>query len=142
MNFQQLEEKINAYINTNGEHAITGAKLNEILHDIVDTVTDNVQADTVQVILSADEKQCSFKWPYDDTNLEDVVFDGYNGSVSPSQKFPLNGTIIMDAVTLDSSAYSAGVWAGNLQKLEKGKWYAIAYQEITTHTNCIIYLGR
>lgn len=140
MDYEQLIEKINEYIATNGERDISGAKLNEVLRDIVNTVAENVIP--VQVILSATEKQCLFRWPYDDTNLEDVVFDGYNGGVSPAQKFPLNRTIIMDAETLDSAAYSSGVWAGNLQKLEKGKWYLIGYQGITNHTNCIIYLGR
>lgn len=140
MDYEQLIEKINEYIATNGERDISGAKLNEVLRDIVNTVAENVIP--VQVILSATEKQCLFRWPYDDTNLEDVVFDGYNGGVSPAQKFPLNGTIIMDAETLAASSYSAGVWVGNIQKLEKGKWYVIGYQGITSNTNCIIYLGR
>lgn len=140
MDYEQLIDKINAEINTNGVGAITGAKLNEVLRDIVNTVAETVIP--VQAILSDNERQCLFRWPYDDTNLEDVVFDGYNSSISPSQKFPLDGTIIMDAETLDFSSYSAGVWSGNLQKLEKGKWYNIGYQGITSNTNCIIYLGR
>lgn len=140
MDYEQLIDKINAEINTNGVGAITGAKLNEVLRDIVKTVEEMVIP--VQVILSDNEKQCLFRWPYDDTNLEDVVFDGYNSSISPSHKFPLDGTLMMDAATLDFSAYSAGVWSGNLQKLEKGKWYNIGYQGITSNTNCIIYLGR
>ena len=140
MDYEQLIEKINEYITTNGSNEITGAKLNEVLRDIVNTVAESVIP--VQVILSDNEKQCLFRWPYDDTDLEDVVFDGYNGGVSPAQKFPLNGTIIMDAATFAASSYSAGVWVGNIQKLEKGKWYVIGYQGITSNTNCIIYLGR
>lgn len=140
MDYEQLIEKINEYITANGSNEITGAKLNEVLRDIVNTVAESVIP--VQVILSDNEKQCLFRWPYDDTNLEDVVFDGYKGGVSPAQKFPLNGTIIMDAETLDSAAYSSGVWGGTLQKLEKGKWYLIGYRGISSNTNCIIYLGR
>lgn len=140
MDFEQLIEKINEYITTNGANEITGAKLNEVLRDIVNTVAESVIP--VQVILSDNERQCLFRWPYDDTNLEDVVFDGYNEGVSPSQKFPLDGTAIMDAATLDASIYSSGVWVGNIQKLEKGKWYLIGYQGIMSNTNCIIYLGR
>lgn len=140
MDYEQLIDKINAEINTNGVGAITGAKLNEVLRDIVKTVEEMVVP--VQVILSDNERQCLFRWPYDDTNLEDVVFDGYNGGVSPSQKFPLDGMAIMNADTFDFSAYSSGVWGGTLQKLEKGKWYNIGYQGITSNTNCIIYLGR
>lgn len=133
---EELINEINENINENGANEITGAKLNKVLRDIVETIVP------VQVILSDNEKQCLFRWPYDDTNLEDVVFDGYNGGVSPSQQFPLDGMILMNAETLDFSSYSAGVWIGNLQKLEKGRWYLIGYQGITSNTNCIIYLGR
>lgn len=152
MNFEELKQKIDAYVNTNGTGAITGAKLNEILHDIVDTVTDNVQTDTVQVIISAEEKQCSFKWPYDDTNLEDLAFDGYDGVVFvPEYKFPMDGIIISEGYTdpynpgivPPSSEYRQGAWVGNLTKLEKGSWYMFTSPLIqSSGMNCIVHIWK
>ena len=66
MTYEELINEINTKITTNGANEITGAKLNEVLRDIVNTVAEN--AIPVQVILSVTEKQCLFKWPYDDTD--------------------------------------------------------------------------
>lgn len=150
MNLEELNQKIDAYVNTNGTGAITGAKLNEILHDIVDTVESSILP--VQVVLSATEKVCTFKWPYEDTNLEDLAFDGYDGIVfAPEYKFPLENTNIAEGYTdplnpgliPPSSEYSHGAWVGNLTKLEKGNWYVFTSPAIQSKgTNCIVHIWR
>lgn len=140
MNFQQLEEKINEYINTNGERAITGAKLNEILHDIVETVKSDIMP--VQVVLSETKNSCSFMWPYEDTDIEDVVFDGYNGFMfEPEFKFPLDGMNIQRGIH-EAAVYNSGTWRGDITKLEKGQWYIIYYPTVVSGVNCTIYLRR
>lgn len=150
MNFEELKQKIDAYVNTNGTGAITGAKLNEILHDIVDTVESSILP--VQVVLSATEKVCTFLWPYEDTNLEDLAFDGYDGiAFVPEYKFPMDGIIITEGYTdLDNpglippfSEYRQGAWVGNLTKLEKGNWYVFNGPAIQSNgTNCIVHIWR
>ena len=129
MDYQQLIDKINAEITTNGANEITGAKLNEVLRDIVDTVAESVIP--VQVILSDNEKKCLFRWPYD--------LKTWFSTVTTEACRHLQDSRWMARV---SWMQTAGVWGGNLQKLEKGRWYAIGYQGITSNTNCIIYLGR
>lgn len=150
MNFEELKQKIDAYVNTNGTGAITGAKLNEILHDIVDTVESSILP--VQVVLSSDNKTCTFKWPYEDTNLEDLAFDGYDGIVfAPEYKFPLENTNIAEGYTdpfnpgliPPASQYRQGAWVGDLTKLEKGNWYVFTCPAIQSNgTNCIVHILR
>lgn len=150
MNFEELKQKIDAYVNTNGTGAITGAKLNEVLNDIVDTVGGNILP--VQVVLSSDNKTCTFKWPYEDTNLEDLAFDGYDGIYFvPEYKFPMDGIIISEGYTdplnpglvPHSSEYRQGAWVGNLTKLEKGNWYVLTSPVIqSSGLNCIVQIWR
>lgn len=149
MNFEELKQKIDAEINTNGVGAITGAKLNEVLNDIVDTVESSILP--VQVVLSSDNKTCTFKWPYEDTNLEDLAFDGYDGIIfAPEYKFPLENTNIAEGYTdpfnpglPPSSEYRQGAWVGNLTKLEKGNWYVFSSPAIQSNgTNCIVQICR
>lgn len=150
MNFEELKQKIDAYVNTNGTGAITGAKLNEVLNDIVDTVESSILP--VQVVLSATEKVCTFKWPYEDTNLEDLAFDGYDGIVfAPEYKFPLENTSIAEGYTDPlnpgliprASQYVQGAWVGDLTKLEKGNWYVFTSPAIKSNgTNCIVHIWR
>lgn len=150
MNIEELNQKIDAYVKTNGTCAITGAKLNEILHDIVDTVESSILP--VQVVLSSDNKICTFKWPYEDTNLEDLTFDGYDGIVfAPEFKFPLENTNIAEGYTdplnpgliPPASQYIQGAWVGDLKKLEKGNWYVFTSPAIQSNsTNCIVHIWR
>jgi hypothetical protein len=150
MDFEQLIEKINEYITTNGANEITGAKLNEVLRDIVNTVKSNILP--VQVVLSSDNKTCTFKWPYDDTNLEDLAFDGYDGYFFiPEYKFPLEGSIISEGypdhlnpgLTPPAAAYNQGVWIGDLAKLKKGNWYTFTCPVIQSNgLNCIVHIWR
>lgn len=150
MDFEQLIEKINEYITTNGSNEITGAKLNEVLRDIVNTVKSNILP--VQVVLSSDNKICTFKWPYEDTDLGDVAFDGYDGLFFvPEHKFPLDGSIISEGYTdplnpglvPPSAVYSQGAWVGDLTKLEKGNWYTLACPAIQSNfLNCIVQIWK
>ena len=150
MDFEQLIEKINEYITTNGSNEITGAKLNEVLRDIVNTVKSNILP--VQVVLSSDNKICTFKWPYEDTDLEDLAFDGYDGYFFiPEYKFPLDGSIISEGYTdpqnpglvPPAAAYGQGVWTGDLTKLEKGNWYTFSCPVILSNgLNCIVHIWR
>lgn len=150
MNFEELNQKINAYVNTNGTGAITGAKLNEILHDIVDAVESSILP--VQVVLSSDNKVCTFKWPYEDTNLEDLAFDGYDRPFFvPEYKFPLDGNIISEGYTdplnpglvPPAASYGQGVWTGDLTKLKKGNWYTLSCTGIQSNgLNCIVHIWR
>lgn len=41
--FTEINEEINAEINTNGANEITGAKLNQVLHDMITAVNDGKQ---------------------------------------------------------------------------------------------------
>jgi hypothetical protein len=150
MDFEQLIEKINEYITTNGANEITGAKLNEVLCDIVNTVKSNILP--VQVVLSSDNKTCTFKWPYEDTDLEDLAFDGYDGLFFvPEYKFPLENTNIAEGYTdplnpglvPPASEYRQGAWVGNLTKLEKGNWYVFTSPVIqSSGVNCIVQICR
>lgn len=150
MDYEQLIEKINEYITANGANEITGAKLNEVLRDIVNTVKSNILP--VQVVLSSDNKVCTFKWPYEDTNLEDLAFDGYDGLFFvPECKFPLDGSIISEGytdpqnpgLTPPASEYRHGAWVGNLTKLEKGNWYVFTSPVIqSSGVNCIVHIWR
>ena len=150
MDYEQLIEKINEYITTNGSNEITGAKLNEVLRDIVNTVKSNILP--VQVVLSSDNKICTFKWPYEDTDLEDLAFDGYDGIFFvPEHKFPLGGSIISEGYTdpqnpglvPPAAAYSQGAWVGDLTKLEKGNWYTLTCPAIQSNgLNCIVHIWR
>lgn len=150
MNFEELKQKIDAYVNTNGTGAITGAKLNEVLNDIVDTVESSILP--VQVVLSSDNKTCTFKWPYEDTNLEDLAFDGYDGIYFiPEYKFPMDGINISEGYTdplnpglvPPASEYRQGAWVGKLTKLEKGNWYVLTSPAIqSSGVNCIVQILR
>ena len=149
MNFEELKQKIDAYVNTNGTGAITGAKLNEVLNDIVDTVESSILP--VQVVLSSDNKTCTFKWPYEDTNLDDLAFDGDDGLFFvPEYKFPLENTNIAEGYTdplnpgnPPASEYRQGAWVGNLTKLEKGNWYVFTIPVIQSiGLNCIVHIWR
>ena len=149
MNFEELKQKIDAYVNTNGTGAITGAKLNEVLNDIVDTAESSILP--VQVVLSSDNKTCTFKWPYEDTNLDDLAFDGYDGLFFvPEYKFPLENTNIAEGYTDPlnpgnplASQYRQGAWAGDLTKLEKGNWYVFTSPAIQSNgTNCIVHIWK
>ena len=150
MNFEELKQKIDAYVNTNGTGAITGAKLNEVLNDIVDTVESSILP--VQVVLSSDNKTCTFKWPYEDTNLDDLAFDGYDGLFFiPEYKFPLENTNIAEGYTdplnpglvPPASEYRQGAWVGNITKLEKGNWYVFTSPVIqSSGVNCIVHIWK
>lgn len=150
MDYEQLIEKINEYINANGANEITGAKLNEVLRDIVNTVKSNILP--VQVVLSSDNKVCTFKWPYEDTDLDDLAFDGYDGIFFvPEHKFPLENTNIAEGypdpfnpgLTPPAAAYNHGVWIGDLTKLEKGNWYTLTSPAINSNgVNCIVHIWR
>ena len=136
MNIEQLIEKINADINTNSEGDITGAKLNEVLRDIVTTIMENTVQD-VKVFISASHPTATFQWTFKTTSINNITMDGYNDLVfSGANKFPLNGMQISDGVR--STSYSSHGWGGTLTELQYGKWYWLRYNDAQAANSLVV----
>lgn len=139
MTYEQLINEINEKINTNGAGKITGAVLNDVLRDIVATLKND--ADTVHVFISNQDDAATFVWPFEDTAINDVVIEGYDGkNFNDINKFPKPLMRIGD--TNNYSVYYEGHgFSGSLSKLIKGNWYFIQYSSVNA-VNCSIYLKR
>lgn len=138
MTYEELIAEINAKINTNGVGEISGAVLNDVLKDIVDYASPK----TVTVTISGTENAATFLWPFEDTPLNDLVFQGYNGTViTESNAYPLDNIGISAMYASSYSEYFGGAWYGGLDTLEKGKWYALRNLN-AANANCMVIISK
>lgn len=142
MNFQEILQEINDVITTNGANEITGAKLNTVLKDIISAIDAELpQHGKVTVFISGSENWATFLWPYEDTPLSDLTFEGYNGlEITENNAYPVEGMRITSINGSFISEYSEGEWFGDFDTLEKGKWYAILNGDASS-ANCMVMIG-
>lgn len=142
MNFEEILQEINDVITTNGANEITGAMLNTVLKDIVSAIEAELpQHGKVTVFISRSENWSTFFWPYEDTPLSDLTFEGYNGSViTENNAYPVEGMRITSMQEFLISEYSEGEWFGDFDTLEKGKWYTIMNGDAEA-VNCMVMIG-
>ena len=136
MTYNELIAEINAKIKTNGEGEITGSILNEVLTDIVDTLAERTPlSGAVQVIISDSDTSATFLWPYEDTPLNELAIEGYNGAAL-NDPFPKNGMRISKGGTY--SEYVSGAWYGGISQLVKNEWYTFSYANAATSNNMVL----
>lgn len=117
--FSEINQEINEQINTNGQSAITGAKLNEVLRDMISSVDEN-KMDMVEIDTVPTE---------DSTNPVESggVYDALQGKVNVIKVFGIQnltseqvnslrvGDVVVDVINKTNKAYTVSTEnAGNV----------------------------